>query len=68
MEFPPPVNTNDLGHGPVIMGITWTITALAIFAVILRMYVRKELKSIGWDDWLMCGALVSTLLLVIARP
>lgn len=42
-----PVDTHDLGHGPMIMGITWTVTAIAIFAVILRILVRKEVKSLG---------------------
>ncbi len=60
--FPPPVNPDDLGHGPLIVGITWAATGIAIIAVALRFYVRKALvRVIDWDDWIMLVALVSFL-------
>ncbi|KAF2269979.1 integral membrane protein [Lojkania enalia] len=58
-QFPPPVNPDDLGRGPMIMGLTWTFTSLAIVAVVLRFYVRIKLASgPALDDWLMGIALV----------
>lgn len=57
--FPPPVNPNDLGRGPMIVGLTWTFTILAMTAVALRIYVRKTVtKALGWDDWIMLVAVV----------
>lgn len=50
----------DLGHGPLIMGIVWAFTAVAIAAVGLRFYLRvKLLNLVGLDDWIMLLALVS---------
>jgi hypothetical protein len=59
--YPPPVNPGDLGRGPAIIGVTWAFTILAVAAVGLRLYLRgKLLRSIGWDDWIMLTAVVST--------
>lgn len=52
--FPDPVNPDDLGRGPLIMGITWTFTAISLFALGLRFWVRITLtKLIHVEDWLM---------------
>lgn len=60
MDFPPPVHPEDLGRGPAVVGISWAFTIVALVAVGLRMYVRKTIiKSIAWDDWLMCLAMVN---------
>lgn len=59
-QFPPPVNPDDLGRGPLIVGLTWTFASLAVIAVVLRFYVRIKLTSgPALDDWLMGVALVS---------
>jgi hypothetical protein len=57
--FPPPVNPDDPGYGPMEMGLAWTFTVFAMVAVGLRAYVRQSLaKRLSSDDWLMCLALV----------
>ncbi|KAI1097617.1 hypothetical protein F4804DRAFT_327117 [Jackrogersella minutella] len=57
--FPPPVNPNDLGRGPMVMGLTWTFTGLAIITTLLRLYVRKQIAPrLGTDDWLMLVAML----------
>ncbi|KAI5920339.1 hypothetical protein F4810DRAFT_441963 [Camillea tinctor] len=59
MESIPPVNPDDLGRGPMVMGITWTFTILSIVVVGLRFYVRlKIFKFYSIEDWLMLAALV----------
>lgn len=55
------VDYNDLGRGPLIMGLTWTFAGLAILAVMLRFYVRTKLgNGIILEDWLMLAAMVSS--------
>ncbi|KJZ71731.1 hypothetical protein HIM_08873 [Hirsutella minnesotensis 3608] len=58
--FPPPVDPDNLGRGPLIMGLTWTFTALAMVTVALRFHVRSRLRrsSFAWDDWLMLAAMI----------
>ncbi|KAI0009470.1 hypothetical protein F4779DRAFT_581727 [Xylariaceae sp. FL0662B] len=54
-----PVDPNDPGIGPTIMGLTWTLTVLAILAVAARFYYRRQYRSFGSaDDWIMLAALV----------
>ncbi|KAI1386130.1 uncharacterized protein F4822DRAFT_431003 [Hypoxylon trugodes] len=56
--FPPPVNPNDLGRGPMVMGLTWALTGLALVTTLLRLYVRKQIApKLGADDWLMLVAI-----------
>jgi hypothetical protein len=39
-------------------------TALALVFMIMRIYTRAVIvKYLGWDDWLMAGAMVSFCLL-----
>ena len=52
--FPP----SDETRGPQILALTWSTDALAMIAVALRIYVRTQDKSIGWDDYTICLALV----------
>jgi hypothetical protein len=51
-------NPNDLGRGPMIMGILWPCMAIATFVVAARLRVRAKTHSLYWDDWLMLAALV----------
>ncbi|KAI1433458.1 hypothetical protein GGR50DRAFT_502673 [Xylaria sp. CBS 124048] len=54
-----PVNPSDLGLGPAIMGVTWTLTALCIICVFFRFYIRSRRPSrLGWDDWAILIALI----------
>ncbi|KAK4172410.1 hypothetical protein QBC36DRAFT_337969 [Triangularia setosa] len=59
MVFPPPRNPDDPGRGPMVIGITWTFTGMAIIACSLRMLVSRKRKSgLGVDDWLMFAAML----------
>jgi dolichyl-phosphate-mannose--protein O-mannosyl transferase len=61
ITFPPPINPDDLGRGPMIIGLTWSFTGLAVIAVLLRLYIRKKVTHItGWDDWFMLASVVSS--------
>lgn len=58
-DIPPPRNPDDLGLGPVVMGITWTFTALASISTALRLYTRKRIAPhLAIEDWLMAIAMV----------
>ncbi|RYP63651.1 hypothetical protein DL769_006906 [Monosporascus sp. CRB-8-3] len=57
-NFPPPVNPDNPGRGPLIVGLTWAFTILAIFVVALRFHVRRKTHMIGADDWTMLAALI----------
>ncbi|KAI2464677.1 hypothetical protein F4781DRAFT_58038 [Annulohypoxylon bovei var. microspora] len=57
--FPPPINPNDPGRGPLVIGVTWTFTGLAIITTLLRLYVRKHIgPRLATDDWLMVIAMI----------
>ncbi|KAM7191677.1 hypothetical protein V8F33_008773 [Rhypophila sp. PSN 637] len=59
MVFPPPVNPDDPGRGPLVIGFTWTFTSMGIIACSLRMLVSKKRKGgLGVDDWLMFTAML----------
>jgi hypothetical protein len=59
--FPPPVNPSDLGRGPLVMGVTWTFSGLALIVVFVRFWVRVTVsKKLSVEDWLMLVAAVST--------
>ncbi|KAI1377947.1 hypothetical protein F4677DRAFT_414011 [Hypoxylon crocopeplum] len=52
--FPPPVNPDDLGRGPLVMGLTWTFSGLAVITTLLRLYVRKRIAPrLSIEDYLM---------------
>ncbi|EPE28202.1 integral membrane protein [Glarea lozoyensis ATCC 20868] len=55
MSTPPhAVDPNDLGHGPLVMGVTWTFCTVAIIAVSVRFWVRVSVtKKLYVEDWLM---------------
>ncbi|KAI1274579.1 hypothetical protein F5Y07DRAFT_410194 [Xylaria sp. FL0933] len=48
----------DAGRGPMIMAVLWSLTVAASFTVMARFYVRKQLKALYWDDWLMLAAVI----------
>ena len=39
--------------GPAILAVSWTFASLAIITVVLRFYVRTQIRpgNLGWDDW-----------------
>jgi hypothetical protein len=49
---------HDGGRGPIIIGVLWTLTIIASSIIAARFYVRRKLKALYWDDWLMLMALV----------
>lgn len=57
--FPDPVNPDDPGRGPLVMGLTWTFSSLALIVVIVRFWVRVAVtKILTVEDWLMLAAVV----------
>lgn len=58
-QFPEPINPDDLGRGPLVMGLNWTFTILCVLFVAARFWVRKKIAGFwGWDDWLMLASAV----------
>lgn len=54
------VNPPTMGWAPI--GIIATLTVVVIVVFCLRMYARLvKLKNVGWDDWVMVAAVVSSL-------
>ncbi|EGE01167.1 hypothetical protein TEQG_00218 [Trichophyton equinum CBS 127.97] len=48
------ITPDNLGRGPLIMGLTWSSAVLATIAVGLRFYIRVELNNRpSLDDWLI---------------
>lgn len=44
----------DAQHNNLIIGITWTLTAITIIVTILRFISRAEVtKVVSWEDWVM---------------
>ncbi|KAH7087024.1 hypothetical protein FB567DRAFT_57350 [Paraphoma chrysanthemicola] len=59
MVLPPPVNPEDLGRGPLVMGVTWSFSGLALIAVAMRFWVRVAVtKQVKIEDWLMLLAVL----------
>ncbi|KAI1311365.1 hypothetical protein F5Y03DRAFT_410519 [Xylaria venustula] len=59
---------------PLALGLTWTLTGLAVICVAARFYLRKRFtKTWGWDDWIMLLALLlqityQSLLTILCAP
>lgn len=52
----------DISYGPRLLTATLVLTVAAFVSVTARMWVRKILiKSVGWDDYFICAAMVSSL-------
>ena len=57
-----PVSNGD-AYGAATIVVSGIVFVLAIIAVALRFYTRIVTKAgLGWDDWLILAAVVSTLL------
>ncbi|KAI0444739.1 hypothetical protein F4803DRAFT_560600 [Xylaria telfairii] len=58
-SFPPPVDRDDLGQGPLIMAITWIFQIAALGAVAARLIVRRRMR-VSWasDDYFMLAAVI----------
>lgn len=58
--MPLPVDPSDPGRGPLIMGISWTLTSICVLFIVVRLWVRSRVtRTLGADDWLMLVAGVS---------
>ncbi|KAI0835718.1 hypothetical protein F5Y06DRAFT_117464 [Hypoxylon sp. FL0890] len=54
-----PVNPNDLGIGPLTMGITWVLTAGCIVSMGFRFYLRRKfVRTFFKEDWFMLVAFI----------
>ncbi|KAI1213729.1 uncharacterized protein F4807DRAFT_456276 [Annulohypoxylon truncatum] len=52
-----PVNPNDRGRGPAILGVAWALTIVCLIFTGVRIYIRRRAPSVlGWDDWLIVVA------------
>ncbi|KAL2068836.1 hypothetical protein VTL71DRAFT_15174 [Oculimacula yallundae] len=61
-EEPPIFANPNENNGGKIVALSGTLTAFALFAVMLRMYVRTfMLKTVGGDDYVMILAMVCSL-------
>jgi len=48
-------------RGPSLLILAWTLLAVAIIAVGLRIWFRRGLRNgISWDDYFIVASLVST--------
>lgn len=53
------VKINNLGQGPAITSVTWTLTILCVPPITVRFYVLKKVsvsQTVGAEDWLMLVA------------
>lgn len=42
------------GNGPMLLGIVWTFTTLALMSMLLRLYVRCfVIRAAGRDDYVI---------------
>lgn len=57
----PPIHPEDLGRGPLVMGVTWSLSGLAIIIVAMRFWVRIAVtQGTKLEDWLMLVVVVGT--------
>lgn len=62
-SWPKPNYVNPQSRKPLVLGVEITLTTVAALVVLARFYARTYIKRLlGWDDWLMLGAMVSYLL------
>lgn len=51
----------DINKGPLVLALAIVSTSLALLAVGTRIFVRvKIVRSVGWDDYAIVVAVVST--------
>lgn len=57
----PPPPDGDVNKGPAILAVAWFQFPIALAFVAARMYTRRcLLRNVGWDDWTIVIALVSS--------
>ncbi|PHH70097.1 hypothetical protein CDD82_7342 [Ophiocordyceps australis] len=60
--FPDPVNPDDPGRGPLLIGLIWTFSGLALIFVAVRFWVRIAVtKLLNVEDWLMLAAMIANI-------
>ncbi|KAF4636603.1 hypothetical protein G7Y89_g1493 [Cudoniella acicularis] len=57
MMLPVPPD-GDVSRGPALLGVIWTMVAIDIVVVALRLWVRFAKRSVGADDYLMLLACI----------
>ena len=50
----------DHNRGPIILAVQFSTLGVAIIVVLLRFYVRLNLRAHGWDDYTIYLALVTS--------
>jgi hypothetical protein len=62
--YPPPVDRDDLGNGPLIMSVTWIFIIIAMGFVAARLLARRA-NGVRWtwDDYFMLAAVTLQLAL-----
>ncbi|KAI1145650.1 hypothetical protein F4825DRAFT_467167 [Nemania diffusa] len=56
--FIPTDSTGSQGLGPLGLGLSWTLTGIAVVIVAMRLVVRLQTKRWSVDDWTMLLALL----------
>ena len=46
----------DVNRGGWLLAIFWIEVGIQTIVVVLRLYVRRVLRNLGWDDWTMLAA------------
>ena len=60
--------TCEENRGPSLLVLSWTLTALAIVTVALRVWFRRKLShGISWDDYFIVASLVGSIVFQPAR-
>ncbi|KAI0469294.1 hypothetical protein F4859DRAFT_516231 [Xylaria cf. heliscus] len=61
-SFPPPVDRDDLGQGPLLIAITWIFQIFALAAITARLILQTQKRTSWWlDDYLMLAAVANNL-------
>ncbi|KAL9620256.1 MAG: hypothetical protein Q9160_005155 [Pyrenula sp. 1 TL-2023] len=56
--MPTAVDSDSPDRGPIIMGILWSLTLVAVSTISVRVYIRMKLDALSWDDWLVVIAVL----------
>lgn len=66
-SFAPAENPDAPGRGPLIMGLTWTMTSLTIIVLTVRFYVRSKARLLAAEDWTIIIAGVSPHAIILRK-
>jgi hypothetical protein len=56
-----PIHPEDLGRGALVVGVSWSLSSLALIVVGIRFWLRIAVTNqLKIEDWLMLLAVVST--------